>query len=141
MNTCNKVLINYINEFINLYNESILSKILSILFLVTMVVTISVGTFTLLDGKYFNEWGWVIFTIGCLLLMFFVVMSFLYCFCEFINLCENKETNNTIITSNTLSKNISSGNINSEKKFKKNNLISEKKFKKKILTSERIDIV
>jgi len=127
MNICKELFLKFVNEFITSYNESLPFKIFNILYLITTVITISLGTFTLIDGKYFASWGWVIFTIGCLLLMLVGLFIIIFCLSECAIIVDKSLIVETTKESNKINvKHITSG---------------AKKTKKKILTSERIDVV
>jgi hypothetical protein len=94
-----------------------------------MIIMLSVGVFTIIDGKFFNSWGWIIFTIGCLMLMLLTAFILIYCMSEFANLVDKNIDSNPIVISNKLN-----NSINGAKKSNKSN-------KKKILTSERINVI
>jgi len=94
-----------------------------------MIITISAGVFSLIDGKYFNTWGGIMFTIGCLMLMLLITCILIFCMSHCAIIADENINSNTIITSNKLN-----NSINGAKKPNKSN-------KKKILTSERINVV
>jgi len=127
MNICKELSYKFINEFITSYNESLPFKIFNIIYLITTTITISLGTFTLIDGKYFASWGWIIFTIGCLLLMLLGMFIIIFCISECAFIVDKSMIIETTKQSNKINvKHIISG---------------AKKTKKKILTSQRINVV
>jgi len=126
MNICKELFLKFINEFITSYNESLPFKIFNILYLITTVITISLGTFTLIDGKYFASWGWVIFTIGCLLLMLIGIFIIIFCISECAIIVDKSLIVETTKETNKINVKCISG---------------AKKTNKKILTSEKINIV
>jgi hypothetical protein len=127
MNICKELFLKFVNEFITFYNESLPFKIFNIIYLITTVITISLGTFTLIDGKNFASWGWIIFTIGCLLLMLIGIFIIIFCLGECAIIVDKSIIVETTKESNKINvKHITSG---------------AQKTKKKILTSERIDVV
>jgi hypothetical protein len=91
-----------------------------------MIITISAGVFSFIDGTYFNSWGGIIFTIGCLMLMLLITFILIYCMSEFAYIIDQNINSNPIVTINKLNH-----SINGSKKLNK----------KKILTSERINVV
>ena len=123
MNICKDMFYKFINEFITSYNESLPFKIFNLIYLITTVITISIGTFTMIDGKYFASWGWIIFTIGCLLLMIIGMCLILFCVSELGNIADNSIIVETTKESNKINQTITG------------------KTKKKILTSKRINII
>ena len=123
MNICKDMFYKFINEFITSYNESLPFKIFNLIYLITTIVTMSIGTFTMIDGKYFASWGWIIFTIGCLLLMIIGMCLILFCVSELGNIMDNSIIVETTKESNKITHSTSG------------------KTKKKILTSKRINII
>jgi hypothetical protein len=49
-----------------------------------MILSLSSGTYSLIYGKDFTSWGWIVFTIGCLLLMIIFIMIIIYLLTELI---------------------------------------------------------
>lgn len=127
MNICKELSYKFINEFITSYNESLPFKIFNIIYLITTTITISLGTFTLIDGKYFASWGWIIFTIGCLLLMLLGMFIIIFCISECAFIVDKSMIVETTKESNKI-------NV-------KHSISGAKKTKKKILTSQRINII
>ena len=123
MDSCKKLLSNFINEFLSYYNESLPFKIFNYIYLIATVVTISLGTYTMINGKNFDTWGWIIFTIGCLLLMFIGMIILLFCISELGRVADNSIIIETTKESNKINQSITG------------------KSKKKILTSKRINII
>jgi hypothetical protein len=91
-----------------------------------MIITISAGVFSFIDGTYFNSWGGIIFTIGCLMLMLLITFILIYCMSEFSHLVDQNINSNPIVTINKLNHSINGAN---------------KSNKKKILTSERTNVI
>ena len=127
MNICKELSYKFINEFITSYNESLPFKIFNIIYLITTTITISLGTFTLIDGKYFASWGWIIFTIGCLLLMLLGMFIIIFCISECAIIVDKSMIIETTKESNKI-------NV-------KHSISGAKKTKKKILTSEKINVI
>ena len=123
MNICKDMFYKFINEFITSYNESLPFKIFNLIYLITTIVTMSIGIFTMIDGRYFASWGWIIFTIGCLLLMIIGMCLILFCVFELGNIADNSIIVETTKESNKITHSTSG------------------KTKKKILTSKRINII
>ena len=123
MNICKDMFYKFINEFITSYNESLPFKIFNLIYLITTIVTMSIGIFTMIDGRYFASWGWIIFTIGCLLLMIIGMCLILFCVSELGNIMDNSIIVETTKESNKITHSTSG------------------KTKKKILTSKRINII
>jgi hypothetical protein len=126
MSICKQIFLNCIEEFITSHNQSLSCRIFNYTYISIMIITISAGVFSFIDGTYFNSWGGIIFTIGCLMLMLLITFILIYCMSEFAYIIDQNINSNPIVTINKLNH-----SINGSKKLNK----------KKILTSERINVV
>jgi hypothetical protein len=55
-----------------------------------MILSLSSGTYSLIYGKDFASWGWIVFTIGCLLLMILFGGIIIYWIVECTYISEKK---------------------------------------------------
>jgi hypothetical protein len=96
-----------------------------------MILTISIGTYSLISNQNFNTWGWIVFVTGCVLLMMVVFNLIFICFYECVDPTNINEINNKPeIVETTNDKKITVKKITS-KKLGSNNVPSSKR----ILTS------
>ena len=140
MSICKQIFMNCVNDFITSNTKYISVVIFNFIYLILMVTTLSLGSYSLVYNKDFATWGWIVFTIGCLLLMMLVGCSIMYWICEFVEIIE-KDSKNIEKDSKIIEKDskhtvnpISTNPIMNKKMFKHKKLFKHKK----ILSSERV---
>ena len=129
MNFFKRVIICFIKEIMLECKQSVLFRIFISIFLITMILTLSIGTYSLISNQNFNTWGWIVFVTGCVLLMMLVFNLMMACFCECVDPTDisrmnNKNeivetTNNEIITVKKITSKKLGNSINSVPKNKK----------------------
>ena len=90
MSICKQIFINCIDEFITSNSKYLSVKIFNSIYLILMITSLSSGTYSLIYGKDFGSWGWIVFTIGCLLLMIMFMLIIIYFINELIYTTEKK---------------------------------------------------
>ena len=93
MNFFKRAIIYFIKEIISECKQSVLFRIFISIFLITMILTISIGTYSLISNQYFNTWGWIVFVTGCVLLMMVVFNIIFICFYECVDPTNISEIN------------------------------------------------
>jgi hypothetical protein len=131
MNFFRRAIICFIKEIILECRQSVLFRIFISIYLITMILTISIGTYSLISNQNFNTWGWIVFVTGCVLLMIVVFNMIMVCFYECVDPTNINEINDKPeIIETTNDKKITVKKITS-KKLGSNNVPSSKR----ILTS------
>ena len=87
---CKKIFIKCIEDFITINRNHVSIRIFNSLYLLLLVLSLSSGTYSLIFGKDFTSWGWIVFTIGCLLLMIIFMMVIVYFMTDLIYTTEKK---------------------------------------------------
>lgn len=95
MSIYKKIFNNCYADFITSNTNYISIRIFNSIYVILMILSLSSGTYSLIYGKDFSSWGWIVFTIGCLLLMIIFIMIIVYFITECIFLTEIKVKYNT----------------------------------------------
>ena len=133
MSICKQIFMNCVNDFITSNTKYISVVIFNFIYLILMVTTLSLGSYSLVYNKDFATWGWIVFTIGCLLLMMLLGGIIMYWICEFVEIIEKDSKNIEKDSKHTVNP-ISTNPIMNKKMFKHKKLFKHKK----ILSSERV---
>lgn len=90
MSICKELFNNCMKDFITNNKKYVLVRIFNSIYLILMILSLSSGTYSLIYGKDFASWGWIVFTIGCLLLMIVFMLIIIYFISELIYTAEKK---------------------------------------------------
>jgi hypothetical protein len=77
-------------DFITNNKKYVSVRIFNSIYLILMILSLSSGTYSLIYGKDFASWGWIVFTIGCLMLMIMFMLIIIYFVSELIYTTEKK---------------------------------------------------
>ncbi len=133
MSICKQIFMNCVNDFITSNTKYVSLIFFNVIYLILMVTTLSLGSYSLVYNKDFATWGWIVFTIGCLLVMLLLGGIIIYWICEFVDIIE-KDSKNIEKDSKHTVNHISTNPIMNKKMFKHKKLFKHKK----ILSSERV---
>lgn len=118
MSICKQIFMNCVNDFITSNTKYVSVIIFNFIYLILMITTLSIGSYSLVYNKDFATWGWIVFTIGCLLLMMLVGCIIMYCMCEFVEIIEksSKHDVNPISTNPIMNKKVTNKKVSKHNK-------------------------
>jgi len=90
MSICRKLFNICMEDFITSNKKYVSVRIFNSIYLILMILSLSSGIYSLIYGKDFASWGWIVFTIGCLMLMIMFMLIIIYFINELIYTAEEK---------------------------------------------------